>query len=533
MITLPNEINPASGVAATATGGLTTAAADGQGFSALLNSKVNFRQQQQTTAVTAGQPEATPVGSSDSPARDRPAVSTPPAKGTGSARQRDARADDHGGHDSAAATPLPPAVATRQDPATNTAAAGAATQKDADPALDSTAAQNLMALLAQTNPVLLPIAKTLSAGLSPAADAGGIPLLAGAAANATAAAETTATAAAADTATTAPATAAGTAANVFAATDTNADNSAVSKNAAVNRAATQNQTAADSRKTAAQAAAIINQAAADKAGDAARTAIPAVLPAGIKKSVTAMALDQQDQNAPAAVTDSKNQPARTDSDAPLAAVSPASPGDVNPAQNVSGPNDNAITLKKTGDIQIGGGSSPAGTASVATPTLSAAGTDTTTLPAPVSALISAQLGSDEWQQAIGQQVVMYSRNGQQNAELRLHPDNLGTVQISMQVDTNNLLQIHLASGHSQVRAALEDGLPQLRDSLAQSGISLGQSSVGSDATPNWGGHAQNPSTGGRTGETFSLNAVAARADNVKVQTPSAVTGRAVGIDTFV
>ena len=106
------------------------------------------------------------------------------------------------------------------------------------------------------------------------------------------------------------------------------------------------------------------------------------------------------------------------------------------------------------------------------------------------------------------------------------------MQISMQVDTNNLMQIHMVSGHSQVRAALEDALPNLRDSLAQSGINLGQSSVGSDATPNWNGSGQNSAAGGQTGETFSVNATAGNADNIKVQAPSTTTGRAAGIDTF-
>ncbi|MEA9392589.1 flagellar hook-length control protein FliK [Acerihabitans sp. TG2] len=170
------------------------------------------------------------------------------------------------------------------------------------------------------------------------------------------------------------------------------------------------------------------------------------------------------------------------------------------------------------------------TSPIATPTLSAAGSAANATPAPAAALISAQLGSDEWQQAISQQVVMFSRNGQQSAELRLHPDNLGALHISLQVD-NNQAQIHLASGHSHVRAALEAALPHLRTALADSGITLGQSSVGSDATPNWSGNdgsANNQSSGQRA---FTMTHTVTAADNV---TSVASASRSLsGIDTFV
>lgn len=95
-------------------------------------------------------------------------------------------------------------------------------------------------------------------------------------------------------------------------------------------------------------------------------------------------------------------------------------------------------------------------------------------------VLNAQLGSHEWQQALSQQIVMFSRNGQQNAELRLHPEDLGAIQISLSLNKDQA-QLNLASSHSQVRAALEAALPQLRTALAESGINLGQSNVSSDA----------------------------------------------------
>ncbi|WP_017346431.1 flagellar hook-length control protein FliK [Pantoea sp. A4] len=99
---------------------------------------------------------------------------------------------------------------------------------------------------------------------------------------------------------------------------------------------------------------------------------------------------------------------------------------------------------------------------------------------PATPTLNAQLGSNEWQQALSQQVVMYSRNGQQNAELRLHPEDLGSIQISLKLE-NDQAQLTMVSSHSHVRAALEAALPQLRTALAESGINLGQSQVSSDS----------------------------------------------------
>lgn len=99
--------------------------------------------------------------------------------------------------------------------------------------------------------------------------------------------------------------------------------------------------------------------------------------------------------------------------------------------------------------------------------------------APANGYLSAPLGSQEWQQSLGQQVIMFSRNGQQSAELRLHPQELGALQISLKMEDNQA-QLHFASAHSQVRAALEAAMPSLRHALAESGVQLGQSSVGSE-----------------------------------------------------
>lgn len=122
---------------------------------------------------------------------------------------------------------------------------------------------------------------------------------------------------------------------------------------------------------------------------------------------------------------------------------------------------------------------------------------------PHTALLNAQLGTSEWQHALGQQVTLMTRNGQQTAELRLNPEALGQVHITMKID-DNLAQMQFVSPHSHVRAALEAALPTLRTQLAESGIQLGQSDI---SNQNFSGQQQQQGQSqqsGSRGGTFSF-----------------------------
>lgn len=149
------------------------------------------------------------------------------------------------------------------------------------------------------------------------------------------------------------------------------------------------------------------------------------------------------------------------------------------------------------------------------------------MPTPV---LNAQLGSSEWQQALSQQILMFNRSGQHSAELRLHPQDLGSLQISLRIDDNQA-QLHMASGHSQVRAALEAALPQLRTALADSGIQLGQSSVGSEAQPQWNGGQQNASD--RQATSGGLSVDGNNDDRIVTTSVSAKSVRVGGVDISV
>ena len=143
----------------------------------------------------------------------------------------------------------------------------------------------------------------------------------------------------------------------------------------------------------------------------------------------------------------------------------------------------AAALKLGADSQSPTPNVPLMAPPVSSPTIAAA-PGAALVTAPPTPQLNAQLGSPEWQQALNQQVLMFHRNGQQSAELRLHPQELGALQITLKLDDNQA-QLHIASAHGQVRAAVEAAMPQLRHALAESGINLGQSSVGGDQMPQW------------------------------------------------
>ncbi|WP_410009718.1 flagellar hook-length control protein FliK [Pantoea agglomerans] len=161
-------------------------------------------------------------------------------------------------------------------------------------------------------------------------------------------------------------------------------------------------------------------------------------------------------------------------------------------------------------------------------------TASATTSTPSTPMLNSQLGSDEWQQALSQQIVMFSRNGQQNAELRLHPEDLGAIQISLKLD-NDQAQINLVSSHSHVRAALEAAIPQLRNALAESGINLGESQVSSDSSAQ-GQQFQQQQEARRDGQhgRFSLTQDS-DTDITPIAVPAALQARVSGnsaVDTF-
>lgn len=88
--------------------------------------------------------------------------------------------------------------------------------------------------------------------------------------------------------------------------------------------------------------------------------------------------------------------------------------------------------------------------------------------------------SEAWAQEFGEKVVWMARSDQQQAQLSLNPAHLGPLQISLNLEGEQATASFVATT-PEVRQAIEDALPRLREMLAGAGISLGQTQVGTQA----------------------------------------------------
>ena len=91
--------------------------------------------------------------------------------------------------------------------------------------------------------------------------------------------------------------------------------------------------------------------------------------------------------------------------------------------------------------------------------------------------ISTPVQSPQWPASFGQQILQMHQRGDQQMSLRLHPQELGPLSVSLTVQDQQA-QLQILSAHAPVRAAVEAAMPQLRQALADSGIALGEAMVG-------------------------------------------------------
>jgi flagellar hook-length control protein FliK len=106
-------------------------------------------------------------------------------------------------------------------------------------------------------------------------------------------------------------------------------------------------------------------------------------------------------------------------------------------------------------------------------------TPTRGVPEP-SAAVQTRVGERAWDQAVGEKLVWMVNQKHQVAQLHLNPPELGPLKISISLDQNQA-SAQFFSAHASVREALETAMPRLREMLADSGITLGNASVGTEA----------------------------------------------------
>lgn len=98
-------------------------------------------------------------------------------------------------------------------------------------------------------------------------------------------------------------------------------------------------------------------------------------------------------------------------------------------------------------------------------------------PASAAPQIATPFHDGRWAQDFGDKVVWLAKNDQQTAQLSINPPQLGPVHITLNLSGDQASAM-FASPHSEVRQAIADAMPQLREMLAGAGINLGQANVG-------------------------------------------------------
>lgn len=94
--------------------------------------------------------------------------------------------------------------------------------------------------------------------------------------------------------------------------------------------------------------------------------------------------------------------------------------------------------------------------------------------------VTAAFGHPDWPEEFSQKITWLATQRMQAAELKLHPAHLGPIEISLQLNGDQQLTAQFISHHPAVREAIEANLPRLREIMAESGITLADTSVSAD-----------------------------------------------------
>jgi flagellar hook-length control protein FliK len=98
-----------------------------------------------------------------------------------------------------------------------------------------------------------------------------------------------------------------------------------------------------------------------------------------------------------------------------------------------------------------------------------------------SAHVEPHVGERGWNQAFASQVTVLVSNREPQAQIQVNPQHLGPVDVQIGMDGDKV-SLAFTALHPDTRAAIQDALPQLREMLADSGLSLGNASVSTESS---------------------------------------------------
>ena len=151
----------------------------------------------------------------------------------------------------------------------------------------------------------------------------------------------------------------------------------------------------------------------------------------------------------------------------------------------------------------------------------------TSQPAATQITIATPVPQPQWADDFSQKVTWIATQRSQSAELHLNPAQLGPLEVSLKLNGDQAT-LQFTSAHAAVREAIEQSIPRLRDMLADSGISLGNTTVSDQAPREQQKQSQASAMRGNSDTDNSLES-----DTAPMQTTTLVSRHNGMVDTFV
>lgn len=185
--------------------------------------------------------------------------------------------------------------------------------------------------------------------------------------------------------------------------------------------------------------------------------------------------------------------------------------------------DNGVAATATGTILLGAGTQPAGDdmklpaadkaadqpADLAS-MLALPATVTTAAPAMAHQLqLPSSVGSPAFAHELGQQVVWLAGQDVKQARIRLHPEELGQLDVKISV-SHDRVDVVFSAQHPAAVTAIQQSLSQLGQMLTQQGLSLGQAEVGQHDRGENQGHGGATPNDAVMGDTDEVHGVGLR-----------------------
>lgn len=146
--------------------------------------------------------------------------------------------------------------------------------------------------------------------------------------------------------------------------------------------------------------------------------------------------------------------------------------------------------------------------------------------------IAARVGTPGWDQQVGQKIVWMVAGKEQSAALTLNPPDMGPLQVVLNV-SNDQASVTFSSAQPEVRQALENAMPKLREMMSESGIALGEATVNAGMPDQRQAQGEQARPGnGQGGARFETNGSAVQAAARHAERPAARGERQGLVDTF-